>query len=78
MNDIPLRLSITDRCNLRCVYCMPPEGVPYVDHKFILRYETMVQAARILNMVRPLRKVRITGGEPLVRKGVATMSSVGG
>src|SRR3974377_1507263 len=42
-----LRLSITDRCNLRCVYCMPPEGVPYVPHQEILRYEEILRLAGV-------------------------------
>lgn len=64
-----LRLSITDRCNLRCRYCMPATGVEQCNHREILRYEdclNIVKAATGLGV----RKVRITGGEPLVRKGV--------
>lgn len=64
-----LRLSVTDRCNFRCVYCMPPEGVPFKAHDEILAYEDMeffVRAAVLLGIT----KVRITGGEPLVRKGL--------
>jgi GTP 3',8-cyclase len=64
-----LRLSVTDRCNYRCVYCMPPEGVAFKPHEDILSYESMaffVQAAVQLG----ISKVRITGGEPLVRKGL--------
>lgn len=62
-----LRISVTDRCNFRCIYCMPPEGVPWRPHKEILRYEEivrLVEAAAQLGM----NKVRLTGGEPLVRK----------
>ena len=61
-----LRISVTDRCNLRCIYCMPPEGVPQMSHSEILSYEeigTIVQAAAQLGV----NKVRLTGGEPLVR-----------
>ena len=64
-----LRISITDRCNLRCVYCMPEEGVVTRPHEEILRFEeilTIVRAAVELG----INKVRITGGEPLVRGGV--------
>ena len=64
-----LRLSITDRCNLRCCYCMPAEGVAVRSCAEILRYEELlriVEAAAALG----IRKVRVTGGEPLVRKGV--------
>ena len=61
-----LRVSVTDRCNLRCIYCMPPEGVEWRPHQEILSYEeieTVVRAAAKLG----INKVRLTGGEPLVR-----------
>ena len=61
-----LRISVTDRCNLRCLYCMPPEGVPQMSHSEILSYEeiqTVVQAAAELGV----NKIRLTGGEPLIR-----------
>jgi cyclic pyranopterin phosphate synthase len=64
-----LRISVTDRCNLRCVYCMPPEGIALMSHSDILTYEeifTLVKAAAELGIDR----VRITGGEPLVRMGL--------
>jgi len=67
-----LRISVTDRCNLRCVYCMPPEGVDWRPHEGVLRYEeieTIVQAAAELG----ISKVRLTGGEPLVRLGIADL-----
>ena len=63
-----LRLSITDRCNLRCKYCMPDEGIDYLPHSEILRYEEMLHLVG-LAVKRGIRKVRLTGGEPLVRKG---------
>jgi cyclic pyranopterin phosphate synthase len=64
-----LRLSVTDRCNLRCVYCMPPEGVPPRRHDEILSYEELLTfAAAALRL--GVTKVRVTGGEPLVRKGL--------
>jgi len=65
-----LRLSITDRCNLRCRYCMPPEGVQARDHSEILSYEELAVFARIAAGAG-ITKVRITGGEPLVRLGCA-------
>ncbi len=65
-----LRLSVTDRCNLRCVYCMPESGVPLIDHADILNVEEVVRVVRIINNTVGLSKVRITGGEPLVRRGV--------
>jgi len=67
-----LRVSITDRCNLRCVYCMPPEGVSHRDMREILTFEeieTVVRAAAELG----ISKVRLTGGEPLVRLGVVDL-----
>ena len=63
-----LRLSVTDRCNLRCMYCMPEEGIEYIPHSEILTYEEMLQIVR-LSIHNGIRKVRLTGGEPLVRKG---------
>jgi len=65
-----LRVSITDRCNLRCIYCMPPEGVPVLSHDAILSYEEIARVVRVA-AGEGIQKVRITGGEPLVRKGVA-------
>ena len=64
-----LRLSVTDRCNLRCFYCMPEEGVPLCSHNQILRYEELLQIARAAARLG-VEKVRVTGGEPLVRKGL--------
>ncbi|MDH5202401.1 MAG: GTP 3',8-cyclase MoaA [Nitrospirota bacterium] len=64
-----LRISITDRCNLRCIYCMPSEGVIPIEHKEILRFEEIVRIAKIASGIG-VRKIRITGGEPLVRKNV--------
>jgi cyclic pyranopterin phosphate synthase len=65
-----LRVSITDLCNLRCVYCLPPEGVRLVPHEEVLRYEEFI---RILTVAvrMGVKKIRLTGGEPLVRRGVA-------
>ncbi len=63
-----LRISITDRCNLRCTYCMPEEGVVPLNHEDILRYVEIVEVVKAA-VDRGINKVRITGGEPLVRKG---------
>jgi cyclic pyranopterin phosphate synthase len=65
-----LRLSVTDRCNLRCIYCMPEQGIPLVGHSDVLSVEETVELAGILIDEAGLRRVRITGGEPLVRKGL--------
>lgn len=62
-----LRLSITDRCNLRCHYCMPKEGVSQFGQSEILRYEEILRLAA-LAVQKGITKIRITGGEPLVRK----------
>jgi len=64
-----LRISLTDRCNLRCIYCMPPEGERKLRHKDILRYEEIIRIVRI-GIKLGIKKIRLTGGEPLVRKGV--------
>ena len=62
-----LRISITDRCNLRCIYCMPEDGVAKVSHTHILSYEELLRLARIA-IDMGISNVRITGGEPLVRQ----------
>lgn len=61
-----LRISVTDRCNLRCYYCMPPEGVEFKDHSEILRYEEIVEIVET-GVKLGIKKIRLTGGEPLVR-----------
>jgi len=63
-----LRLSVTDRCNLRCIYCMPDKGIRFMPHSEILTYEELLHIVR-LSIQKGIRKVRLTGGEPLVRKG---------
>ena len=62
-----LRISVTDKCNLRCVYCMPEEGLPWLRRHEILDYEEITAIVRIMAGMG-LRRLRITGGEPLVRK----------
>ncbi|MEM1484223.1 GTP 3',8-cyclase MoaA [Oscillospiraceae bacterium PP1C4] len=64
-----LRISVTDRCNLRCVYCMPAEGVEPVAHSDILTFEEILRICKSA-AVLGIRKIKLTGGEPLVRKGV--------
>lgn len=64
-----LRLSITDRCNLRCFYCLPRQGWHKLPASEILSYEEFLRLARVA-VTAGIRKVRVTGGEPLVRKGV--------
>lgn len=65
-----LRLAITDRCNLRCHYCMPEEGIPFVPHEQILRLEELHRLVGIFATLG-VSKVRVTGGEPFVRHNVA-------
>ncbi len=62
-----LRISVTDRCNYRCVYCMPAEGVPFVPKAEVLTYEELLRLVRVLAALG-VRKVRVTGGEPLLRR----------
>lgn len=64
-----LRISITDRCNFRCRYCMPEQGVASVGHGAVLSYEELLRISRIA-VDLGVRKIRLTGGEPLVRKGL--------
>jgi len=64
-----LRLSITDRCDMRCRYCMPEEGVAKLDHREVLSYEDLLLLAQAA-VATGIEKIRVTGGEPLVRKGL--------
>lgn len=64
-----LRLSVTDRCNLRCQYCMPAAGVAKMQHADLLSYEELLRVAAAAVAIG-VEKIRITGGEPLVRKGI--------
>jgi GTP 3',8-cyclase len=67
-----LRVSVTDKCNLRCVYCMPEEGLPWLRRDQLLRYEEIAEIVRQMAEMG-LRRVRITGGEPLVRRDLAAL-----
>jgi len=67
-----LRISVTDRCNLRCTYCMPEEGVKLLNHSEILSFEEITEVVRVA-VSAGVSKVRITGGEPLVRKEIVTL-----
>ena len=67
-----LRISVTDRCNLRCIYCMPERGVRLIKHANILSYEEIASFTRIA-VANGIDKVRITGGEPLIRKNIAAL-----
>jgi len=64
-----LRLAVTDRCNLRCFYCMPEEGLQWLSRKELMTYEEMLRICSIL-VKMGIEKIRITGGEPFVRKDI--------
>ncbi|MHA8073858.1 GTP 3',8-cyclase MoaA [Aquirufa sp. HETE-40SA] len=64
-----LRLAVTDRCNLRCTYCMPADGITYMPERELMSWEEMFRLTRILHEMG-IKKVRITGGEPFVRNGL--------
>ncbi len=67
-----LRISITDKCNLRCTYCMPETGVKLLDHKDIITFEEIVEVVKY-SVGMGIDKIRITGGEPLVRRGIVDL-----
>jgi len=67
-----LRISVTDRCNLRCTYCMPECGVDLIRHKEILSFEEILEVVKV-SVGIGIDKIRITGGEPLVRKGIVEL-----
>lgn len=67
-----LRISVTDKCNLRCVYCMPEQGLPWLRRADLLNYEEIEHIVRTMAGLG-LRRVRITGGEPLVRRDLPTL-----
>ncbi|MBF6589777.1 MAG: radical SAM protein, partial [Ktedonobacterales bacterium] len=64
-----LRISITDKCNFRCVYCMPAEGLPWLPRAEILSFEELARLARVM-VALGIEQIRLTGGEPLVRRDV--------
>ncbi|HNW82393.1 MAG TPA: radical SAM protein [bacterium] len=67
-----LRVSVTDRCNLRCTYCMPEEGIKLMKHEDILSFDEIIEVVKKA-VELGIDKVRITGGEPLVRKGIISL-----
>lgn len=67
-----LRISVTDKCNLRCVYCMPEEGLPWLPRNHLLSYEEIAEVVRVMAGMG-LKRVRITGGEPLIRRDLSTL-----
>ncbi len=67
-----LRISVTDRCNFRCRYCMPPEGLPWLPKDELLSFEEIVRIATVLGDCG-IRSIKLTGGEPLVRRELAVL-----
>ena len=72
-----LRVSVTDKCNLRCTYCMPTDGVPLCAHEEILTFEEIVAVVKVA-VKWGITKVRLTGGEPLVRTGIVKLVAMVG
>ncbi len=70
-----LRLSVTDRCNFRCQYCMPADGLPWLGRDEILRFEEIERVVRVL-VAMGVRDVRLTGGEPLVRRDLPALAGM--
>ncbi len=70
-----LRISVTDRCNLRCVYCMPEEGVKLLRHEDILSFDEITEVVKTA-VELGIDKIRLTGGEPLVRKNIVELVSM--
>ncbi len=70
-----LRVSVTDRCNFRCQYCMPAAGVPWIEHSEILRFEEITRIVALLGTLG-VHHVRLTGGEPLVRRDFPTLATM--
>ncbi len=70
---VSLRISVTDRCQMRCVYCVPPQGPPREEEGPLLTFEEIARFVRGVRSAFPVLKVRITGGEPLARPGLAEL-----
>lgn len=67
-----LRISVTDRCNLRCIYCMPPDGISPIHRDDVLSFEEIYKVVQVASELG-ITKVRLTGGEPLVRTGLVNL-----
>src|SRR5882724_2525837 len=68
-----LRISVTDRCNFRCVYCMPEQGVAWLPKDDILSFEEICDVVRAAIDVHGIRRFKLTGGEPTVRHGIVDL-----
>src|SRR5438067_6453031 len=77
-----LRISVTDRCNFRCLYCMPEEGVRWLPKEDILSFEEIANVVRAAIDIHGIRRFKLTGGEPTIRHGVVELTrlirSIGG
>ena len=71
-----LRISVTDRCNFRCIYCMPAAGLPWIAREEVLSFEEITRVTSILVADCGVRTIRLTGGEPLVRKGIEDLTAM--
>src|SRR5690349_9086576 len=71
-----LRISITDRCNFRCVYCMPADGVRWLPQSDILTFEEIREVVRSAVELHGITRVKLTGGEPTVRSGLVDLVSM--
>ena len=70
-----MRVSVTDLCNLRCVYCMPKEGIRQISHDEILTFDEIARVCRI-GAELGISRIKLTGGEPLVRKGIEDLAEM--
>src|SRR5881394_1268737 len=68
-----LRISVTDRCNFRCLYCMPEEGVRWLPKDDILTFEEIEEIVRAAISIHGIRRFKLTGGEPTVRHGIVDL-----
>ena len=69
---VNLRISVTDRCNFRCTYCMPADNVEFMDRAELLSFEEITQVVRVVAKMG-IYRIRLTGGEPLLRKNLSTL-----
>src|SRR5262245_26386120 len=69
-----LRISVTDRCNFRCVYCMPENGVPWLPKDDILSFEEICEVVRAAIDIHGIRRFKLTGGEPTIRHGFVELA----
>jgi len=76
VGPVSLRISVTDRCQLRCIYCVPPEGIAVRPRDEILRFEEITRFVRVIRARFGLRKVHLTGGEPLLRRDITRLISM--